>query len=75
MGCYSDPTASQAIGNINREFSGFVKKARRLRSLYEEGKISAEALESARSQFKGLYRNVLDDVLLGKYDQKKTPSV
>lgn len=59
MGYYSDPTASQALGNINREFSRFEKKAKRLRELRDEGKISAAALEKAQSQFNGLYRHVL----------------
>ncbi len=63
MGYYSDPTASQALGNINREFSCLEKKARHLRKLRDEGKISPHALERAQSQFKGLYRYVLENVL------------
>ena len=63
MGYYSDPTANLAIGNINREFSKHIKKAKRLRKLYENGKISEIVLEKAHGQFKGLYRHVLDDVL------------
>ncbi len=59
MGYYSDPTANMALGNINKEFSKLEKKAKRLRDLADEGKISAEALEKAQSQFKGLYRHVL----------------
>ena len=30
MGYYSDPTAAQALGNINREFSKREKKAKQL---------------------------------------------
>ena len=63
MGYYSDPTASQALGNINREFSKYVKKAKNLRKLYEKGKLSEQDLEKARSQFKGIYMHVLDNVL------------
>lgn len=63
MGYYSDPTASAALGNINREFSRFEKKAKRLRKLLESGAISAEELEKAQSQFTGIYRNVLINVL------------
>lgn len=63
MGYYSDPTASQALGEINREFSRLEKKAKKLRKLLEEGKLSQEALEKAQSQFKGLYRHVLNNVL------------
>lgn len=63
---YSDPTASMAIGNVNREFSKQVKKAKLISQLYHEGKLSASELEKERLQFKGLYRNVLDNVLAGK---------
>ncbi len=63
MGYYSDPTANMAIGNINREFSKHIKKAKKLRKLYEEGKLSPDALQKAQSQFRGLYRHVLQNVL------------
>ena len=63
MNYYSDPTASMAIGNINREFSKMEKKAKKLRELYRKGKLSAEALDKAHSQFTGLYKHVLDNVL------------
>ena len=59
MGYYSVPTASMALGGINREFSRLEKKAKRLRRLRDEGKISSEALERALEQFTGIYRNVL----------------
>lgn len=45
MGYYSDPTAARALGAINREFSAMEKKAKRLKKLYYEGKLSPEALE------------------------------
>ncbi len=63
MGYYSDPTASQALGNINREFSRLEKKAKRLRKLLEEGKISPDVVEKAHEQYRGIYRHVLDNVL------------
>lgn len=63
MGYYSDPTAAKALGGINREFSRLEKKAKKLRKLFEEGKISAEALDAAQSQFTGIYRHVLTHVL------------
>lgn len=63
MGYYSDPTASAALGNINREFSKLEKKAKNLRKLFEEGKISEGTLKQAQSQFTGIYRYVLDNVL------------
>lgn len=63
MGYYSDPTASQALGEINREFSRLEKKAKKLRELRDKGKISPESLERAQAQFKGLYRYVLSNAL------------
>ena len=63
MGYYSDPTANMALGQINREFSQQVKKAKKLRKLYEEGKISEATLQRAHAQFRGLYRHVLQNVL------------
>lgn len=71
MGYYSDPTASMAIGNINKEFSKLEKKAKRLIELYDEGKISPEALEKAQSQFKGLYRHVLTHAIEAKAAEDK----
>ncbi len=62
MGYYSDPTASMAVGNVNREFSKYEKKARRLRKLYKDGKLTEEALERAYSEFTGIYQHVLDHV-------------
>ncbi len=63
MGYYSDPTASMALGHINREFSRLEKKAKKLRERYEKGEISPETLEKAQAQFKGLYRHILTNVL------------
>lgn len=63
MGYYSDPTASQALGSINREFSRLEKKAKYLRRRLKEGTLSSQALERAREQYTGIYRHVLDRVL------------
>lgn len=63
MGYYSDPTAAQALGNINREFSKLEKMAKSLKKLLDEGKLSQKELERAQAQFTGLYRHVLDNVL------------
>ncbi len=63
MGYYSDPTASQALGGINREFSRLEKKAKRIRTLWEQGSLSEEDLEAAQAQFTGIYRHVLANVL------------
>lgn len=62
MGYYSDPTASMAVGHVSKEFSKYEKKAKSLRKLYTEGKLSEEALEKAYSEFTGIYRHVLDRV-------------
>lgn len=63
MGYYSDPTASRALGSINREFSRLEKKAKYLRRRLKEGTLSPQALERAREQYTGIYRHVLDRVL------------
>ncbi len=63
MGYYSDPTASRALGNINREFSKFEKRAKLFKKLRDEGKISPEALAKKQEQFRGLYRHVLEIAL------------
>ncbi len=63
MGYYSDPTASRALGSINREFSRLEKKAKYLRRRLKEGTLSSQALERAREQYTGIYRHVLDRVL------------
>lgn len=60
---YSDPTAAAAMGNLNREYTRMVKRAKLLRKLYEGGKLSPRALEQAQKEFKGLYKNVLSDTL------------
>lgn len=65
---YSDPTAQKAIGNVNREFSRLEKKAKKLKKLFSEGKISEKDLEKANSEFKGIYKNVLFMVLNEKQD-------
>lgn len=59
MNHYSDPTAARALGGINREFSRLEKRAKKLRSLRDEGRITPEALEKAQEEFTGLYRHVL----------------
>ena len=70
MSYYSDPTAARALGGINREFSRLEKKAKKLRKLRDEGKISPAALEKAQEQFTGIYRHVLTKVLNGEFDEQ-----
>ena len=68
MSYYSDPTAARALGGINREFARLEKKAKRLRALRDEGRISPQALEKAQAQFTGIYRHVLAKVLSGEIE-------
>ncbi len=70
MGYYSDPTASKALGSINREFSRLEKKAKNLRRLLREGKLTEEDIKMAQSQFTGIYRYVLTNVLLEKNENE-----
>ncbi len=60
---YSDPTASAALGKINREFLRLEKRAKALRRLFDEGKISQKTIEKAQSEFRGIYKHVLKNVL------------
>ena len=70
MGYYSDPTASAAVGGINREFSRMEKKAKRLCALWKEGKLSDEDLERAQAQFTGIYRRVLRNALYKSWQEE-----
>lgn len=63
MSYYSDPTAAKALGGINREFSRLEKKAKKLRKRWEAGEISDSDLQRAQTQFRGIYRHVLNHVL------------
>ncbi len=63
MGNYSDPTAAAAMGNINREFSRLEKKAKLLRKLLQEGKISPKTVERAQAEYTGIYKHILTRVL------------
>ena len=67
---YSDPTASHALGGINREFSRLEKKAKNLCRLLDEGKITTEDFEKAQAQFTGIYRHVLT-LTKRDWDEKK----
>ena len=69
MGNYSDPTAAQAMGNINREFSRLEKKAKVLRKLLREGKISPKTVERAQAQYTGIYKHILTRILAEKPKQ------
>ena len=68
MSYYSDPTAARALGPINREFSKYIKRAKRLCRLYKKGRISQEAFDQAHAEFRGIYKHVLDKALAGEYE-------
>lgn len=74
MNYYSDPTASQAIGNLNRDFSKQEKKAKNLLALYKSGEISSEELRKAHSEFKGIYKNVLKNVIIEDAKKQNDPT-
>ena len=69
MSFHSDPTANAAIGSINREFSRYEKKAKRLIKLLNEGKITQEHIEKAQSEFTGIYRHILKNTLKEETDK------
>ena len=71
MGYYSDPTASRALGPINREFSRQEKKAKTLCKLYLNGKLSQKGWEAARSQFRGIFRHVPENALREELEKRK----
>jgi hypothetical protein len=59
MGYSSDPTAAKGLSGINREFGRLEKRAKKLKKLWKEGKISDEQLDAAHAEFTGIYRHVL----------------
>lgn len=63
MSHYSDPTASAAIGAVDRELRRMRKEARRLRQLRDQGRLTREEELEARWRFKGIYRRLLEDAL------------
>lgn len=48
---YSDPTASAAIGSLDKELARMDKKVKALRALRKEGLLTPEAEHRARSRF------------------------
>ena len=70
-----NPSAEDtAVGNISRERGELVKKARALRKLLEQGRITPADLERTRSQFKGVHKHVLDEVLQEERKPRKKQS-
>lgn len=58
---YSDPTASAAIGAIDKELSRLKKRAKRMLVLRQAGKLSltSEELAAVRREFRGPARYYL----------------
>lgn len=48
---YSDPTASAAMGRLDKELARMEKQVRALRALQKEGRLTPEATLRARSRF------------------------
>ena len=67
---HSDPTAAQALGGINREFSRLEKEAKKLCRLLDEGKITTEQFATEQARFTGIYRHVLT-LTKRDWDEKK----
>lgn len=63
MSHYSDPTASAAIGAVDRELRLARREARRLRKLRDRGQLTWQEEQAARRRFTGICRRVLEDAL------------
>ena len=74
MGYYSDPTATQAVGNVNREFSKMEKEARRIRRQWEAGRLTEDDLDEAERRFGARYCHVLRRVFMElSREEKRRP--
>lgn len=60
---YRDPTASAAIGAVDKELNIMRKRAARLRALQKQGRLTPGELAAARRQFTGIYRRMLEEAL------------
>ena len=56
---YSDPTASAAIGAVDKEIARLKKRAKYLARLDRMGLLSPEQRRLAQRQFPGIYRRLL----------------
>ena len=60
---YRDPTASAAIGAVDKELTGMRKRAREIRQLRQQGRLTPEAELRARREFRGIYARFLREAL------------
>lgn len=58
---YSDPTASAAIGAVDKELARMKKRAKQMKALREAGQLqlTPEELAAARREFRGIARYYL----------------
>lgn len=62
MSNYSDPTASAALGSVQREYEAKKKFARKLKSLYRQGLLSDEYLRTVSRWYRGVYAHLYDEI-------------
>ena len=60
---YRNPTASAAIGAVDKEINRARKHGKRLKALQAQGRLTPEALEEAKRRYTGLCRRVLENAL------------
>lgn len=58
---YSDPTASAAIGAVDKELNQMKKRAKQLAKLRRTGSLTWEEELRARRQFTGIYSRLLKE--------------
>lgn len=63
MNHYSDPTASRAMGTVDREILVMRRRARQIRSLHRSGRLTPGELARANKEFVGIYRRLLLEAL------------
>ena len=63
MSYYSDPTASAAIGAVDKEIRLMRKKAKRLKQLRQLGVLTPQMEAAAQREFTGIYRRFLEEAL------------
>lgn len=63
MNHYSDSTANQAMGAVDREIKQMRKCAGQIRLRWQKGLLTPEELAEARKQFVGIYGRLLRGAL------------
>lgn len=58
---YSNPTASAAIGSVDKEIRRLTKEAKRIRQLRKAGTLTWEEEQKARKQFRGIFRSIWEE--------------